>query len=183
MNTITCDHHESNHDRTVESGTVFCRLCDLNDRRRDAEGSEKELHAQLADRTASLDACERSRGELERELKARESEVSRMRDVIRETEHERELLERYKRDLDEIGRAMGCDHKDDGYLRCVTDELAKVDRLESRLADAERVIESHAQHKSGCNGFPATTQEQVDRNCDCGLQAYLSSRRGKAVGT
>lgn len=67
------------------------------------------------------------------ELTAREHEVSRMRDMIRETEHERELLERYGRELDEIGRVMGCDHKDDGYMRCIRDHF---DTAETKLAAA-----------------------------------------------
>ena len=41
-----CGHDISNIDRGVESGTQFCRLCDLESRCRDAEKREKELLAE-----------------------------------------------------------------------------------------------------------------------------------------
>lgn len=44
---LPCGHDVSNRDVTLESGTVFCRLCDLQGRCRDAEGREKELHDEL----------------------------------------------------------------------------------------------------------------------------------------
>lgn len=46
--TLGCGHHVSNLDRTVESGTALCRLCDLESRCRDAEKQERELAAENA---------------------------------------------------------------------------------------------------------------------------------------
>jgi cell division septum initiation protein DivIVA len=63
--------------------------------------------------------------ELRAELRGQSHAASLLRDVVRQTEPDRELLERYGRELDEIGKAMGCDHKSDGYLRCVTEQLDK----------------------------------------------------------
>ncbi len=40
---LPCGHDVSNRDRTVESGTELCRLCDLQSRCRDAESQEKEF--------------------------------------------------------------------------------------------------------------------------------------------
>lgn len=40
---LACGHDVSNRDTALESRTVFCRLCDLQGRCRDAEGREKEL--------------------------------------------------------------------------------------------------------------------------------------------
>lgn len=50
---LPCGHDVSNRVTTLESGTVFCGICDLQDRCRDAEGQEREL---LAEREANREA-------------------------------------------------------------------------------------------------------------------------------
>lgn len=46
---LSCGHDLSNRVTTLESGTVFCGLCDLESRCRDAETREKELFTLLSD--------------------------------------------------------------------------------------------------------------------------------------
>lgn len=57
---LSCGHHESNHDTTVETRTEFCRMCDLISRCNDAEKREKELFAQLETEKECRQAAERN---------------------------------------------------------------------------------------------------------------------------
>lgn len=52
------------------------------------------------------------------------SAVTRLTNMLLAQERDLENLRQYERELDEIGRMIGCDHKHDGYLRCVQDALA-----------------------------------------------------------
>lgn len=40
---MDCGHHASNRDQRLESQAYFCRLCELQERCRDAEKNESEL--------------------------------------------------------------------------------------------------------------------------------------------
>lgn len=55
MNALPCGHHESNLVKTAETGTEFCRQCDIESRCRDAETREMELSAELAAARAERD--------------------------------------------------------------------------------------------------------------------------------
>lgn len=89
---------------------------------------------------AQLAAAESEVARQRAELSARQHEVSLMRDSLRAVDHELELLDRYGRELDEIGKSLGCDHKDDGYMRCVRDRLDEADRLRARAEAGEAII-------------------------------------------
>lgn len=87
--------------------------------------------------------CARSLA-LESQLTAAQSRVAsleyenqRLIELVRSYEPDRERLEFYERELDEIGRSLGCDHKDDGYLRCVT---STIEDAQSRVVELEQLL-------------------------------------------
>lgn len=68
-------------------------------------------------------------------------------------------------------------------------ELIERADLERRLRDAERdradlvaALRRFGRHKDRCHGFPATSEEQVARDCDCGFEAALVSRFDGGAG-
>lgn len=62
-----CGHDLSNIDVTVETNTRFCRMCDLDDRRQDAEVREKELYAENVALRSQLAAVTAQRNDLIRD--------------------------------------------------------------------------------------------------------------------
>lgn len=51
-------------------------------------------------------------------------------------------------------------------LTCLRSELAAV---RADLAEAVAALKKYGHHTGRCKAFPATSEEQVERDCDCGL--------------
>lgn len=69
---------------------------------------------------------------VERELlESKDHELFLLSDLARQHESDRDIKERYERQLVEIGRSIGCNHHNDdfGLTRCVTDMALGRDRL------------------------------------------------------
>lgn len=150
---------------------------------KNSETFHRDIHVVLdrfaEELTTYLAARDEEIGRLKSESTGFQHENSLLRSTIRSLEPNSELAERYARELDEIGKTMGCDHKDDGYMRCVTDTLNERDCLRSQLAEAREVIRSHGRHLGRCKAFPATSEDQIIRDCTCGLAAWLAKGESK----
>ena len=48
-------------------------------------------------------------------------------------------------------------------------------RLIDRLIAAADALKSFGKHKQSCNAFPASSEEQIARDCSCGLQKALEA--------
>jgi len=59
-----------------------------------------------------------------------------------------------------------CSSNDSGY--CIV--VAAMKRMEAVV----RKLAPYMQHRGRCHAFPATSEEQVRRNCDCGLSEKKS---------
>lgn len=68
-------------------------------------------------------------------IRAKDHELSLLRDLARQHEADRDRAEKYERQLIEIGRLIGCNHHDDdfGLTRCVSDLVAERDHLKATL--------------------------------------------------
>ena len=160
---MPCGHDESNRDITVETRTVICRMCDLDDRRRDAEGREKELCAELAalrQRVAELTAqlpdgmkhctirfksCPVGHGELT---------------ATNWVQHDCQVCQIRKLES------------------TVSTLTAERDADREQLAESVALLKTHGSHRNNCNAFPATSAEQIAHDCDCGLSPFLTRSGG-----
>ena len=59
---------------------------------------------------------------------------------------------------------------------------AKVMVLESALRQVVTSLRRYGRHASVCKAFPATSEEQVRRDCDCGLERVLAQAREALEG-
>ncbi len=93
-----------------------------------------------------------------------------------------EIRERHKQDtpgsdfdfsdMDIVGLIVRMDlvHKDRGIL---------LDMLEAAEATI-KALGKFAHHKNSCNGYPANSEEYVEKHCDCGLQALIKKHNASA---
>lgn len=52
--------------------------------------------------------------------------------------------------------------------------LQLLDAAEAQVAELREMLISHARHRGDCAAFPAMSNEQIERDCDCGLSAAIA---------
>lgn len=67
----------------------------------------------------------------------------------------------------------------DAARRTAKQAESDLDAARATIGELVGALRKYGQHRDQCNGFPATTQEQVDKNCDCGLSALVARHQAQ----
>jgi hypothetical protein len=105
-------------------------------------------------------------------LRSRLAEAERERDALKETSLE--TLTSFDCSWG-IGSGRHC--PDGNPCMSHRFEKARSERDELRQA-----LVKYGHHRNSCKAFPATSDEQIARDCDCGLQAALVARHDTVRG-
>lgn len=106
----------------------------------------------------------------EEELKAKDHELSLLRDLVRSHEADRERAETYERYLTEIGRSIGCGHLDDRLPSCVTDvieanaaKLALWDEMRVACEAMLKVIRDNSEFDDGAFYYAGRSASELEK--------------------
>ena len=90
---------------------------------------------------------------MEEKIKALEHENALLRELVRQSEPDREAKETYERYLIEIGKMIGCGHLDDRLPSCVADAIdsaKQFDRIKAELIRLRRYVMFHGNGIGEC---------------------------------